>query len=527
MTQAFATHALATASSAGPGAGLTRRVVGGSLWSIGGQCATLLASLVATPFVIRFLGTEAYGVLALINILIGYLAFTDMGMGLASTRFGAEANARRKGDSRSEAAVIWTSLLMAAVPALATAIALALCAPPLVERVLRLPPQLHASAILALRLTALGLVARSLAGVMNTPQLVRLRMDVYTLITSGTSVVQICLVPLVLALGGNLVSVVAVIVGANITALILHVVVSLRLLPALAFPRLKIELMRPLIRFGSAVIISSLVGMALSSAEKLMLTRFVSVAALAHYSIAYTLANLLVVMPAAMNQSLLPALSRLQALEDREPLKELYGRALRVNLLWLVPAVAVVVVSARPFITLWAGPEYAAEAVVPFYILAAGLVFNVMAFVPHSLLTALGQTHTIARYHLAELPPYLIGAVALTYAFGAKGAAVAWSIRVVADAMLLFMATRRVTGSKFALVGFRGYGYAAAIGLLFLPALIVILKDSSLALRIGVLLGALFAHVSLIWRKELRPEERFWVLASLKGYWDRRFGHKS
>src|SRR5437660_3257855 len=132
--------------------GLTSKVVRGSAWSVGGQGVTLLASLVATPFVIRLLGPEGYGVLALINVLIGYLAFTDLGMGTASTRFGADASGRGDDKGENEVAVIWTSLCIAAVPSLLGAAALALLARPLAERLMHLPASLIGQAIIALRL---------------------------------------------------------------------------------------------------------------------------------------------------------------------------------------------------------------------------------------------------------------------------------------------------------------------------------------------------------------------------------------
>src|SRR5574341_1397091 len=69
-----------------PVVGMTTRVVRGGLWSLGGQGMTILASVIATPFIIRLLGSESYGVLSLINIVMGYLTFSDVGMGQASTR---------------------------------------------------------------------------------------------------------------------------------------------------------------------------------------------------------------------------------------------------------------------------------------------------------------------------------------------------------------------------------------------------------------------------------------------------------
>ena len=108
---------------------MTTRVARGSLWSLGGQGATLLASLIATPFVIRLLGPEAYGVLALLNVTMGYLAFSDMGMSAASTRFAAERHSL--GDEAGESAAIWTSLLIVLLPTLLVSALLILAARPL------------------------------------------------------------------------------------------------------------------------------------------------------------------------------------------------------------------------------------------------------------------------------------------------------------------------------------------------------------------------------------------------------------
>src|SRR3954463_7050036 len=92
-----------------PAPGLTSRVARGTLLNAAGQSMSMLATLIAAPWVIRLLGAPTYGVLVLANGLPGYLSFADMGMGTASTRFAAVAYARR--DDRAEATAIWTSLL--------------------------------------------------------------------------------------------------------------------------------------------------------------------------------------------------------------------------------------------------------------------------------------------------------------------------------------------------------------------------------------------------------------------------------
>lgn len=91
-------------------AGMTTKVVKGSLWTLAGQVAPLGVSLVATPFTIRLLGAEGYGVLILVGLIPTYLGFADLGMGFASTKFGSEAYAA--GDTVKEARTVRTAAVL-------------------------------------------------------------------------------------------------------------------------------------------------------------------------------------------------------------------------------------------------------------------------------------------------------------------------------------------------------------------------------------------------------------------------------
>jgi len=502
-----------SAKAAPSAVGLTSRVVRGSLWSLGGQGVTLLATLIATPFVIQFLGPEGYGVLVLINILLGYLSFADMGMGWASTRFGTDAHAR--GDDQGEAMAVWTALLLAAGPALLVSLTLILGARPLVEKAFRLPPHLQEPGMIALRLAALGFVARAVAGVMNTPELVRLRMDLLALINTGTLVGQILLVPVVVFLGGGLSGAVATIAASGLLAAMLHTIVSMRLLPNLRRPRVSRAMVKPLARFGSAMLISAFAGMVLTNADKLLLTRYASVLALAYYSVAFNLSIMLTQAPIAMVQSLLPAFTQLQANPDRTLLRGLYLRALRGTLLWVVPAAVFLCVVARPFLTLWAGPDFGRESTLPLYVLAAGLLFEVITYVPYTLLMALGRSDMIARCQVAVIVPFLLGSAVSIRWYGALGAAVAWSLRAVLSAVAFAVIAHRISGFKFSPLPENVAGYFAVILGLVTPVLVVCWLTTSAVARLAVALVALAVHAGLILKFVLSRQERDWILGLL------------
>ncbi len=494
---------------------MTTQVIRGSLWGIGGQGAILFFSFIATPFTIRLLGTESYGFLTLINVLIGSLALSDLGMGVVSTKFGADAYARC--DKEEESSVIWTALLMAIIPATIGCLLLIIASQFIVEKVLHLPSYMHYPSVLALRLVSAGLLARSVTGVLNTPQLVRLRLDLSSLINSGSMIAQVCLVPIALWLSKDgLIAAVVVVDCVAIVSLLFHTFTSWRLLPPLCRPTFDAALIEPMIKMGGGVVIASLSGIALSHGEKLVLSRCASVTALAHYSVAFTLASLLIALPTAMAQTLLPAFSRLQAVPDKAPLQRLYTYALRSILLWLAPAAILICVVAKPFFTVWAGADFGRESTLPFYILTIGVLFNSITFIPSVLLTSLGKTGIIARYYSFEALPYLLVAAVLTRQFGVVGAALSWSIRAAVDALFLLIMAHRISKFPFSpLSTIQTKYYIAMLFFLSLVAFLIHCYISSLVISIGIALMSVLCYSRLIWGRFLSREERRWLLSLL------------
>src|SRR6185436_9190839 len=61
-----------------------------TLVAIAGDLALAASTLISTPYLIRALGTETYGVLALFTVLTGQLIGLQLGIGWAATRRVAE-----------------------------------------------------------------------------------------------------------------------------------------------------------------------------------------------------------------------------------------------------------------------------------------------------------------------------------------------------------------------------------------------------------------------------------------------------
>ncbi|MDQ7839623.1 MAG: oligosaccharide flippase family protein [bacterium] len=77
-----------------------------TLLNLGGNVAALLVGVVTIPAVVRGLGTERFGLLALAWAVLGYTTIFDLGLGRATARFGAEALGQGRRETAS--AIVWT-----------------------------------------------------------------------------------------------------------------------------------------------------------------------------------------------------------------------------------------------------------------------------------------------------------------------------------------------------------------------------------------------------------------------------------
>jgi O-antigen/teichoic acid export membrane protein len=490
--------------------GITTKVVKGSLWTLVGQVLPLFTSLVSTPFIIRFLGSEAYGVLILVGLIPNYFAFADFGMGIASTKFGSEAYGQ--GLRKKEGEIVRTAGFIALLTSLLVAVPLFIFSHWIITTWFKVPENYQSIASFALKITSVSFVLNILLSVLNTPQLSRLRMDLNTLVNAVPKILMGIATPLVLYLGGFVVEAVWVAFFAAVLMFAGTVFFSGRLLPELYEATIDRDLFRPLLKFGSGWLIAMVAAILLLNVEKFLLARYVSVQSLAYYSVAFTFANMATMFSTAMTQSLVPAFSQLLAPEKRNEFSSLFSRCIRLNLIWILPAIMCMFVVAKPFFTIWAGAEFGTHSSLPFYFLLFGLLFNILAYIPHSTVTASGRTDALAKLYWFELILYVAVAVWLVNSYGIVGAAAAWSLRAVIDTFLVIWLAKKIVGVRFS---FFNHFASLIVGVIFLlpPILWAYLYDNFSLWLIPLVLISIAAYSLLIWKTFVDSDEKRWIKA--------------
>jgi O-antigen/teichoic acid export membrane protein len=421
-----------------------RQVARNTVLNIVGRVVPLLVALVTMPYVVRHLGPDRFGLLALAWMVVGYFALFDLGIGPATTKFVAELLG--KGEIERLPQVVWTALATQTLFGIASGVLLALGSPLLVNRLLKIPAEIHPEACLIFLILAFALPVDFASGSMRGVLAASQRFDLLNALTIPASALTYLLPPVALALGFGLPAIVLFLVLARTASLAVLFLLCGRLYPSLrARVRFDRRLVRPLLGFGGWVSVSGAISPILEYFDRFLIGAVMSIAAVGFYTPPYMISTKLLIVPSSLATTLFPAFSTSAGRGDTEWIRKLLVRSMKFLILLVGPCTLVLAFFARPLLTLWLGSVYAAEGALALQILAVGVLFNSLAYVPYHLLYGLGRPDLNAKFHLAELPVHILLAWFLVTRFGLPGATLAWTIRAFLDFLLLIVAACWVT----------------------------------------------------------------------------------
>ncbi|MFX0132368.1 MAG: flippase [Candidatus Hodarchaeota archaeon] len=409
-----------------------------TLLNFTGQVLPLLVGIITIPFIIRGLGTARFGLLSLAWVILGYFAIFDIGLSRATTKFVAEALG--KDETKKISSIICSAVASQIAFGIAGTIVLRALTPFLVERILNIPPNLSEEAKAIFYIVSFSipvvLISSSFRGVLEARQ----RFDLVNIvkIPSGSA---IFLLPLIgVLLGFGLPGIVVLMLCARILVLIAYLALSLYCLPSIRENiSLKKKMLKQLLSFGGWITVSSIVSPILVYIDRFFISSLQTLEAVTYYTAPYEMVTRLWIIPTSLAMTLFPAFSTIGEM-NKERLGLLYNRAIKYLLLGLGLIVLLLMHFAEGILRIWLGTDFAIQSILVLQILAFGILINSLARIPFSLLQALGRPDLPAKFHLLEMPLYVVAVWFLVGKMGIHGAAIAWTLRVILDAALLFSA---------------------------------------------------------------------------------------
>lgn len=480
-----------------------------TIWNLFGQIVPMAVAIMTVPIIIRAMGVERFGVLSLAWVIVGYFSLFDLGIGRALTKMVADNLSAKEGPSI--ASLAWTSLLLMLVLGIAGAVVTLLLSPPLVHRMLKIPQALQPEALHSFYLLAVSIpivtVTAGFRGILEALQ----RFRAVNLIRIPMSIFSFAGPLLVFPFSRGLVPVIAVLVVGRLLGCGAHVWACFEAMPALLGRRLfDGSFVIPLVRFGSWLTVNNVTGPLMSYIDRFLVGSLLSVTAVAYYTTPIDMALRLIVIPIAVVGVLFPAFAMTL---NQNPGRSgvLLARGLKYVFLIVYPIVLVIVTFAPEGLRLWLGPTFAAQGAAVLRWAAAGIFVNSLSTLPFVLIQSAGRPDITAWLLVAELPVYGVALWFLTRWLGIEGTAMAWTGRLLAEAIFVFFLFRRLLPEVSKFVPRQGITAAVGLGVLYFASLL-----RGYPTKVAFLCAGLFV-LGVTGRRWLTPDERAFLSLARSG----------
>lgn len=316
-------------------------------------------SLLYTPIMLRLLGQSEYGVYTLVASVVSYLGLLGLGFGGAYIRYYSRVTANGSEDEAARLNGLF--LLIFTVIGAATLVVGALLLT-------------NAAFILGDKLSASEMAtARVLIGLMVFSVAIAFPASVFSsFIIANERFVFQKTVQLVVTVAGPVATLTVLLLGfRSIGMAAIAVIVVLgttmtnvyfcirRLKMRFSFRGIDLVLAREIAIFSSYIFINMLVDQVNWNVDKFILARVTGVVAVAVYGLAGQLTGYYMVLGSTVSSVFAPRVNRMVAsAEDDQELTLLLTRVGRIQFIILALICSGFVVFGRPFIVVWAGPEY-------------------------------------------------------------------------------------------------------------------------------------------------------------------------
>jgi O-antigen/teichoic acid export membrane protein len=168
-------------------------------------------------------------------------------------------------------------------------------------------------------------------------------------------------------------------------------------------------------------------GAFLLQADKLLLSKLVTLGAYGRYTVASLLAGGLYLLVTPMYNVLYPRFSALVASDQEPQLASLYGISTRLMATLVFPAAMVVALFAQPLLRVWThDPELAAQVAPVLVLLIIGSAFHGVMYLPYALQLAYGNTRLPLVINGILIVFYIPLIVTLSLRYAEMGTAAAW-----------------------------------------------------------------------------------------------------
>ncbi len=407
-----------------------------------GQVLPLAIGLVVIPILVRDLGVERFGVLALIWLIVGYFSLFDFGLGKAITlvvakKFGSD-------EEHEISRVVWTGASLLGALGLLVLLVLFFSSDWLVTSVFQISAEFRTEAGQSIALLGISvplvLVSIGLRGVLEAFQ----QFKFITLVRVPVGIWNFVGPLIALGIADDLRLVVIFLLFGRALAFVLFFLRCTHIVSPPSIANLSRSATNSILKVGGWLAVSNIVGPLTAFLDRFVVAAMLPISAVAYYTTPHQIVTRVLIVPAAILAAFFPAFATISKSSPIDSYR-LLRRATLYIVTFVGPIVFVVVAFAEPLISIWIGPEFAANSFEVTRLLGVAVLINCVGIVAQMYIQAIGRPDITAKFSLIELPVFATYLVVLVDGFGIIGAGIAWIIRVTISTVLLSILANLLT----------------------------------------------------------------------------------
>lgn len=396
-----------------------------------GGILPILVTLFTVPLFLKQIGAERYGILSIVWLIFGYFSLFDMGISRATANHTAKLKDHQSTERQH---VFWTAVSLNLVFGSIGGLLLWLVAAEF-GYLVKVSSLVRAEVTSVLPWLALSIPVITVNGALTgTLQGNEKFLIQNVLRVSGSAMLSLIPLTVTYLHGPSLAWVIPAAILTRVAFSFPLWMAAVRTLPDRGFVKPDAHWVHELLQYGSWVMLTNLISPILEAADRMLIGSMIGASSVTAYTIPYNLVDRLRILPSSLSNSIFPRL----AAHDRAEATRIASTAIRFlgKAMTLIAGAGILCI--HLFLSLWIDPGFAAKSAAIGEIILLGFWINGLAYIPFSLLQSQGRPDLVARFHLFELLPFLGILWLLIHWYGVLGAAMAWTLRVAIDALLLF-----------------------------------------------------------------------------------------
>lgn len=403
----------------------TRILTKGSFLRVTEFFATAIITLAMTPFIIRSLGDNMYGLWIFVGSFLGYYGLMDFGLNSAVQRFLSRAIGLKSRDEANK--VINTALTIFTIIgsiALLFSFIIALIFPMLIKNITEV--NLFRKIILILGLNfAIGFPLRVFSGIL----IANIRYDLSTGLELIKMVLRTVLIIVLLKAGYGIMALAFITFVADIGGYISKYFIVRHLYKYIVFSKTLIDksLIKPLFGYSVYTFVSQMADQLRFNVNNLVITAFIGLSSVTIYSIASRLVTYFIQFISSAVGMFAPIFSQYEARGDYASIREKFIFTTKISSYLSIMIGGILIIFGKAFIERWVGPKYL-NAYPILLILVIPIVIALMQNPSVQLLYGISKHKFFAISNLIEGIINLILSVILVKKYGLVGVAIGAAI---------------------------------------------------------------------------------------------------